>query len=281
MLLLSLEIRELKRYFATFPDDALWIRAYILLMVCADVVCMYGGCGAAYTYLVVGWGDLSSLQVLTVNFIIYEASMAVGMILLHLFLIRRFFVLSHNHIASFLLCLPAGTTFIAGLVVTYLTGVFKQTSDRPRLRTTVTIFSLSSSVVDTIIAAAMMYQLHRVQSPFNRTDGLVRRLMRNTILSGATTGVFALATFLAFNFIPLSNIVLIFSFNISRVGTLTVLYNLNDRRRARDQLEATEITVPADELYHDDEAQTNNTRPIQLPTVSGSRDVFDSKGYTV
>ncbi|KAH7093974.1 hypothetical protein BKA62DRAFT_775723 [Auriculariales sp. MPI-PUGE-AT-0066] len=281
MLLLSLEIRELKRYFTTFPDDALWIRAYILLMVCADVVCMYGGCGAAYTYLVVGWGDLSSLQFMTVNYDIYEASMSVGMILLHFFLIRRFFVLSHNRFVSFLLCLPAATACIAGLVLTYMSGVkFKKTSDRPHLLTPVTIFSLSSFVADTIIAAAMMYQLHRVQSPFDRTDGLVRRLMRNTILSGATTGVFAFVAFLLFHFNPLSNIVLIFSFNISRVGTLTVLYNLNDRRQARDQLEATEVT-PVNELYHHDEAQTKNITSIHLPGVSGSQDVFGSKSYTV
>ncbi|KAH7098000.1 hypothetical protein BKA62DRAFT_773812 [Auriculariales sp. MPI-PUGE-AT-0066] len=177
-------------------------------MVCSDVVCMYGGCGAAYTYLIVGWGDLSIAATVSINYAIYLASLVVGVGMLHAFLIRRYLLLSRNRVFSGFLAVPALTALIGGLVVSSDAATkLKLWSDRPRERTMVMcvqpgldfryltrlrVWCISSVVADAMIAAAMMHQLHSIRVPNNRTNGLIRRLMRNTILSGAAPGILAL-----------------------------------------------------------------------------------------
>ncbi|KAH7093969.1 hypothetical protein BKA62DRAFT_721611 [Auriculariales sp. MPI-PUGE-AT-0066] len=280
-MLLGLELTQLVRYFREFPKDSNWIRAYVVTMVCVDMVCMYGSCGAAYTYLVIGWGDLEIMEVLSIHLAVYDGAMAVGIIMVHAFLIRRYLALSRNRIVSLLLCVPALTAFILGMIVTYLTAVkYRKSSERPHERPWVTAFFVMSAIADTVIAAVMMHQLHRLRSSIDRTDGLVLRLMRNTALSGAAPCVLALASFIAFLFAPLSNVVLVFTFNISRAGTLTVLYNLNDRKRARAQLDAPEDTVIPDDPDNY-EPHRADARPVILAHANESHDALDSKNHAV
>ncbi|KAH7093967.1 hypothetical protein BKA62DRAFT_784944 [Auriculariales sp. MPI-PUGE-AT-0066] len=283
--LLGLEICELARYFARFPDDSFWTRAHVVCMFCVDMICMYGACGAAYSYLVSGWGDLEAMETLSVNFAIYDGAMAVGILLVHVFLIRRYLLLSKNRFISLLLCLPALSAFINGAIVTYLTGVvYRKASDRPYERPWVTAFFVSSAIADTVIAVAMTHQLQNLQSPVDRTTGLIRRLMRNTILSGIAPSLLAIASFLSFLFDPISNTILIFTFNITRAGTLTVLYNLNHRRRARAQLEVVvevDETVLSDRHNNRSDPQTANMHSLRLGDVGASHEAIDSKNYSI
>ncbi|KAH7097999.1 hypothetical protein BKA62DRAFT_814392 [Auriculariales sp. MPI-PUGE-AT-0066] len=247
-LLLGLEISELERYFSSFPDDALWIRAFVVLMVCLDLLCTYGGCRAAYAYLVTGWGNLAILQ--TVNF--------------------------KNRIISVLLCVPALAALICGLIITINTATkYTKSSERPQQRIMVRIWSISSTSADTVIAIAMMHLLYRLLSPLERTTGLLKRLMRNTILSGVAPAILCLSSFLSYQLFPLANTAFIFSFNISRAGTLTVLYNLNDRKRSRLALQVTDDTT-LDDLHHH-RARGVNVRSVGIERGDGSREVLDSK----
>ncbi|KAH7099092.1 hypothetical protein BKA62DRAFT_758857 [Auriculariales sp. MPI-PUGE-AT-0066] len=197
-----------------------------------------GACGLAYSYTVLGWGDVSVLAFLNINFSVFIAAMSIVVLMMHGFLILRYYGLSKNRVVSLLLCIPALVACGGGLVVAWATaGKYNLASSRPKLRIFVTVVSSGSFGADACIAAAVMYELHRVTTTVERTQSLIRRLMRNSFLSGCATSVLALLNLIFFSKFPMANTGLIFSMNVSRTSAITVLYNLNDRRRARSELD--------------------------------------------
>jgi hypothetical protein len=70
-----------------------------------------------------------------------------------------------------------------------------------------------------------------MESAFASTRSLLHRLAANAIQTGTVTSVLAIVTLLVFLTNPHSNLVIAFEFTLGRVYSLTLLYNLNQRRR--------------------------------------------------
>ncbi|KAH7099085.1 hypothetical protein BKA62DRAFT_710849 [Auriculariales sp. MPI-PUGE-AT-0066] len=245
MLLLGFELAELWEYYGAFSTNSLSNHVYIALLVCAEILSTCGACGLAYTYVVIGWGDQAAMSVQNVTFQIYIAGMAAAVFLMHTFLIRRYLVLSKNRIVSALLCALALTALSMAIVMAWGTIHWVNRSDRPKQRPLVTSWGVASIVADASITSAVWYQLNRVGRTVEDSQGLVKRLMRNTLLSGAITAVLALITFILFALLPLVNAGLAVALSIGRASFLTVLYNINDWNRAKHKLNVASIPMNA------------------------------------
>ena len=79
--------------------------------------------------------SLCPLRLLHRNFSIYVCTCAVVVFTMHMFLIRRYLVLSKNWVVSALLALVALTGLVGGVIVTWAVGVkYTDASERPKQR---------------------------------------------------------------------------------------------------------------------------------------------------
>ncbi|KAH7099091.1 hypothetical protein BKA62DRAFT_772772 [Auriculariales sp. MPI-PUGE-AT-0066] len=184
LLLLGIEIVQLANYIKLFPSDAVWIRIFISSMVCVDVINTCGVCGLAYACTVLGWGDMTVLNFSNINFSVFAVAMSIGVLMMHTFLILRYYGLSKNLVVSLLLCVPALVACGGGLSISWAAATkFVAASDRPKLRIYVTVVSSGSFGADVCITAAVMYELHRVTTTFERTQRQVPRIVVTSCLT--------------------------------------------------------------------------------------------------
>ncbi|KAH7102102.1 hypothetical protein BKA62DRAFT_829684 [Auriculariales sp. MPI-PUGE-AT-0066] len=201
-----IEIVLLWSYFSKFSGDRLWVRVHIVLMFLLDITATVAVCALAYAYCVTGWGDLAAMQHQNFNFTIYASTSGCIAILMHGFLIRRYLILSKNWLVS------RAARF-----------------DRPKQRPFTVVWLAGTCIAYVLIALALVFELSRIKSSFGQTQTLIRRLVRNSIMSGvgpAVCAIVSLATFLPF---PNANICLVFALPLGRICTVTVLYNLHQR----------------------------------------------------
>ncbi|KAH7099078.1 hypothetical protein BKA62DRAFT_831999 [Auriculariales sp. MPI-PUGE-AT-0066] len=274
MTLLGLELIQIWNYFAGFLKERPWIRLYVALLICAEIVSTCGTCGLAYWYVVLGWGDLDIMSKQHITLPIFLIGMVTAVVMMHAFLIRRYLVLSKNRTIAGLLCFPALLTFTMGIMTIWAIGFQPaKAGDRPRQRIFVTIWSAASVVADASIAVSVWYELNRVMKPGDKTQSIFNRLLRNTVLSGAVTAVLAFFSLSVFVTLPSQNTWLIFSMSLGRVSALAVLRSLNDCKRASNELDrgSYPMSTTASARFQNPNNSTNTGQSMHIYGVNISR----------
>ncbi|KAH7099088.1 hypothetical protein BKA62DRAFT_772769 [Auriculariales sp. MPI-PUGE-AT-0066] len=226
----ALEGTQLYKYFISFSSDRLWTRVLVVVMSAIDLAATCSICALAYNYAVSGWGDVVELQHQNVNFTIFTSTTGCVALLMHIFLIRRYFLLSNNFVVAGLLALPAFAGFVGAMLVTWAVGTqYTESSERYKQRPYLIVWLVGAATADILISCSLIYELSKIKTSFKHTQSLIGRLVRNSIMSGMLPALLAVTALVTFLPIPDRNYSLIFSFPLGRVSTLTVLYTLNQR----------------------------------------------------
>lgn len=128
------------------------------------------------------------------------------------------------------------------------------------------IFFCASAGADIAISIALLWQFSRVNTIFDHTKSLMRRLIGNTIRSGAATSFVALLGFTLFMVGKQQNWATGVVFVEARVYNLTMLYNLNLRKSVGGAGRSTGRQTSDIEMEND----ASRRRPMQTDTVGMS-----------
>ncbi|KAH7100734.1 hypothetical protein BKA62DRAFT_232662 [Auriculariales sp. MPI-PUGE-AT-0066] len=232
VMLFAVELTMLWRYFSVYQRDVIWIRIIAISMPIIDFLAVAAICAMSYAYVITGWGDLVAMTKQGPEFPIYVMTTACNVLFMHGFLLHRYLILSRNYIVGVVLALISLTAFVGGTVVAWAIHHFTDMADRPKLKAFVTIWLAAAVAADVLIAVALILELARVKTSFQKTKSLLRRLIGMSIASGsftATLAVLALSTYLSS---PSTNYCLLFAVCIGRASTITVLFNVNERGTA-------------------------------------------------
>ena len=134
------------------------------------------------------------------------------------------------------------------------------------------IFFCASAASDIAIAIALFWKFSKVNTIFDHTKSLMRRLMVLSISSGATTSFVALFGFTLFMVGKQQNWATGVVFVEGRVYNLTLLYNLNLRKSTAASGSSRGSKRPTNEIEMDGDSHLR--RPAQ-------NDTFDMSGVHV
>lgn len=155
-------------------------------------------------------------------------------------------------------------------------------ADRPKLKNFVTVWLVAAVAADLFIAIALIIELARVKTTFQQTRSLIRRLIRTSVASGSFTAALAILALTTYLASPATNTCLMFAMLIGRTASITVLYNVNERRSQQSGSSAG-TTIPLDTKVHGGTAMTGGIGVHQMSIVhvdaqSGRTD-FDTNSY--
>ncbi|KAJ7436351.1 hypothetical protein FB451DRAFT_1571095 [Mycena latifolia] len=229
-MLYMLEILELIKYFKTFRNDSATVKTFIVILALLDTTCTFAEWACIYLYGVLHWGDLDYLayQNLVIPIYIYTSGI-IGCIVQN-FLISRYYKLTKRR----LICAGLVVMTVASLVgsvwcATQLSIVTDYDHRSVAVKSAI-LWLVSSAATDISIAAALVLQLQGVKTAFHETRSLLRRLIFHTIQTGSLTTAIAICVLATYLTDTSANICVGFGFMLGRLYTLTMLFNLNNRK---------------------------------------------------
>jgi len=235
LILYTLELVAVIRYYSISKrsQDSLLFHAMVYCTFVVDTVSTIAACVCIYLYTITHWGDVNYLEKqhwpIAVSFVTFGISATV----VRCFLIFRYWKLSqNNYITSVLIffMLASFGSFVGVLVSGLVHMAYVK---RAKILLSALISFSTSAASDISIALALLWQLSQIKSPFKATQSLIRRLMASTIRTGTVTSVVGIIILILFLTDKQSNVPIGFAYCISRIYTLTMLYNLNNRSSLR------------------------------------------------
>jgi hypothetical protein len=180
-----------------------------------------------------------------------------------MFLTQRYYTLSRNLFVSTLIVLTALFSLCAVLAATVMNAIHSAYSDRRMVTIPTTLWISSAVVTDWAIAAALVWELRRLDSivTMRSTHHMIRRLMSDAIKTGAVTSLLVTSSIIVYMLLPETNLPVGIGFTFGRVYSLTMLYNINHRggpSKYRRGTERDETSI---------ESPTGRARPYVLTTM--------------
>ncbi|KAJ7866805.1 hypothetical protein B0H14DRAFT_2573235 [Mycena olivaceomarginata] len=278
----------------TWANSILYTIEIVQLLVSSAIVFDSVSMIANYTgvYLNQYWPD--SLYVFTTG--------VVGA-LAQSFLAGRYWRLSRNRFITptlfFFIMVAIGGAFASGATL----AIFPEYKDRKKVIIPATTWLVTSAVTDISIAVALLLEFRKVKSSFKETKGLLKRLVAQTVQTGAAGATVALAILVAFLAKKESNISTGIGYCIGHVYCITMvrttvkksLANLNSRKagktwsgndtssgaitQLRGERENQELSGGGDE-YGGIRSFKTKRLPDNSPAVEMERIVNDSASYS-
>ncbi|KAJ7689578.1 hypothetical protein B0H17DRAFT_983555 [Mycena rosella] len=233
-----LEILEVIKYYKRFPKDSKTIKTCIFTLVLLDTTCTFSEWACIYLYGVLHWGDLSYLgyQNLVIPIYIYTSGI-IGLIVQN-FLISRYYKLTKRRAVCAILVVMSMTAEAGSLWCATQLSIVTDYAHRNVAIYSAILWLASSAATDISIASALVLQLYSVTSSFRETRSLIRRLIFNTIQTGSFTTAVAICVLVSYLIDTNVNICVGFGFTLGRLYTLTMLFNLNNRRISKNDGES-------------------------------------------
>ncbi|TFK37449.1 hypothetical protein BDQ12DRAFT_724281 [Crucibulum laeve] len=118
-----------------------------------------------------------------------------------------------------------------------------------RLEIPVTCWLVLQTATDLILNGLLIYILARQRTGVQRTDTVLKRLIRGAVQSGLFVTVFAMGDLFSFRFRSATNLYAMFAYPIGRVYTNTLMDTLNTRVNLRAIMDTT-IDMDATSAFH-------------------------------
>ncbi|KAF5343625.1 hypothetical protein D9758_015441 [Tetrapyrgos nigripes] len=224
-------------YYMSFPNDKLWIKSTVYLLLMLDIMHVVFMSDNAWRFLCTGWGIPDHLHLFSWGFAFLPFYTGVCSAIVQFFFAYRIYVLGMQlankivtwAVIAFVTCI-ALAQFIAALVSTAQLWRIGDMDRFDEVYTEVSIWVAGDIACDVVITISMIYLLNTARGGTSqRTELLLTRLIRNTVETGAVTsvtGTFHLAFFLGSKNTALH---LAFSLYLSKIYTNTLFASLNAR----------------------------------------------------
>ncbi|TFK36128.1 hypothetical protein BDQ12DRAFT_654948 [Crucibulum laeve] len=226
-------------YGTTKFNDPLWIRFIVWTLFVTDtahsIIAIYAG----YDMCVTNYGNPASLLLVSWTIPVLAIATAFAAILTQAFLGHRVYVFMKSKILSGILGLLSIVAFIFAVYAGYLAIEVKEVTHFNRLEIPVTCWLVLQTATDLILNGLLIYILARQRTGVQRTDTVLKRLIRGAVQSGLFVTVFAMGDLFSFRFRSATNLYAMFAYPIGRVYTNTLMDTLNTRVNLRAIMDTT------------------------------------------
>lgn len=238
-MLYMLQIMQTCKFFTVFSNEHKVIKAVVAGALFADTLGTMNVCACVYLYCISHWGDWN--YILNQNWSVpaYVILSGISACITQLFLTWRFWILTRNRFVSFVLVALTATALAGALVNAATVVAYSAYSQRDHNIKTVTLWLVASVAADIAIAAALVWRLKSMDSPFPSTQSLIHQLIVTSISTGSATSLLAVVCLILYLIDTHINITVGFGFCLGRLYSLTMLFNLNTRPKGFVGLDCT------------------------------------------
>ncbi|KAJ7349656.1 hypothetical protein DFH08DRAFT_1079061, partial [Mycena albidolilacea] len=235
--LYTIEITQAAYYYRHFKHDNWKLKLLVSSAIAIDMVSMIANYSSVYLYTITHWGDLAYVQNQYWFDPLYLFATGIMAALVQSFLAARYWFLTRNKFITltlfFFITAALGGAFAGGITI----AIYPEYTNREKATIPATTWMITGVVADISIASALLFKLMKAKSSFVGTrsssaSSLLNRLMAQTIQTGTSSASIALAALIAFLAKKESNIPTGIAYCLSRVYCITLLANLNSRKRA-------------------------------------------------
>ncbi|KAM0750120.1 hypothetical protein T439DRAFT_356769 [Meredithblackwellia eburnea MCA 4105] len=245
IVLYTVEVFQLWRYFSLYPQDGKLIKSSVVLASVSDSVSTIVTLVTVYQYTITNWGNVLYLLRQPVYFSIHVLFTLPPTIITQIYLGGRIYRLM-NTVRDRATAWTTGVTAVLGacIVASLAVGLwvsailmkFRTIQDRPKLTAPIIAWASTGGATDVFLSALLVILVVRMQkeTPLNsnsRMTPVIQRLLIRAIESGVILAAIALLPLILFLNDKSSNAQTAASFCIGRVYTLTLLSNLLGRHR--------------------------------------------------
>ncbi|KAJ7277147.1 hypothetical protein C8J57DRAFT_1308657 [Mycena rebaudengoi] len=229
MILYTLELLQVYRYFSRFPTDPWFNKICVIATLLSDLVAV-GACSAVtYLYSVSHWGDQQFLMTQPRVIAVSNVTAGLTAVIVQIWLTHMVFNLTKKWI-----WIPIISTFIllGGMAAVATTYEFLRNPSLglSHLATYVTAWLCFQAAADLIIAGVLVVKLRALKTNFIGTKHLIRRMSLAAVRNGSITTILIIIGIILFRVEPQTNTATMIEMTIGRVYTLSMLVNLNSRR---------------------------------------------------
>ncbi|KAF7294182.1 hypothetical protein HMN09_01146600 [Mycena chlorophos] len=223
------------KFHLTFPNERLWIRILVYTLFTLEVVQTAITSHFAYSLLVVSWGDPTIFSKLPWSSLAVPIFTGITSASVQMFYAWRIYVLKKERIWARVVCVLIIMLALMQSLAAFITdarfAVTTQISVLAELMIGVKVWLMGSAACDLVITVTLLIILteYRRNTPWKRMDGLLARLIYNTIETGAVTSVVAVCDVVLFILFPETNLHQTPAFMLGKLYTNVLLTTLNAR----------------------------------------------------
>ncbi|CAE6432876.1 unnamed protein product [Rhizoctonia solani] len=222
-------------YYTSFPKDAKWIKTMVAWLLILESLNSAFNTGLVWRYTIILFGDLEGLRhshwliaSLEPFMTVTIASTAQG------FFAWRIVKLTNQVWLGWLIATVILTQFGAGTSGSIGGFMVKDFDRYPELNVRVIVWLVSTVVTDSVITCILTWYLRTHRTGYSKTDDIISRLVRNTMQTGLTFTMWAMADMVFFLVMPSTNMHVLFQLPMSKLYTASLLSTLNARKDIRD-----------------------------------------------
>ncbi|KZP31931.1 hypothetical protein FIBSPDRAFT_706534, partial [Athelia psychrophila] len=170
-----------------YQVDKLWLKLFVGVLVTLDAANSAASMAWIYQLLIDGWGNIAAFESAGWPAGMLELTLAPIGGLVHLFFVRRIYIISGTRWITLVILFFSILAFCAGIgtgIATLWIGDFSQFG---KLKSVATVWAITPVVADITITVVMTYYLHRSKGNFAATDRLLDRIMQLTVQNCALT----------------------------------------------------------------------------------------------
>ncbi|KAJ7185224.1 hypothetical protein C8R46DRAFT_375026 [Mycena filopes] len=236
-LLLGVGFAQAFRYFRKFPNDNLFKKCIVALVLVLLVVASAMECAEMYMHVVRDWGKPMARTVHTWPPLVFVICNTLTGNIVNQFLVHRFYAVSKNLWMTLILCLLNLGSLVMSLIglsllANYVDGTATSAETR-RIIPVSAVWTSISVIADVAIALSLVWTLRGMQTSFRGSTQLIQHIIAVSIQNGCTTSACAIATLIANVLVPENKVDELFYFLTGPLYLLTLLSNLTLRESAQ------------------------------------------------
>ncbi|KAJ7068846.1 hypothetical protein C8F01DRAFT_1247332 [Mycena amicta] len=234
-LLLGTLATQVYKFHINFPNERWWIRTLVLTLFTLEVAQTAITSHFAYSLLVVNWGAPAIFAKLPFSSLAVPIFTGITSASVQCFYSWRIYVLKGDRLWARVVCVVVVMLAFMQSLAAFITdarfAVTTQLSELDQLMIGVKVWLIGSAACDVVITLTLLNILteYRRKTPWKRMDGLLAKLIYNTIETGAVTSVVAVADVILFILFPQTNLHQTPAFMLGKLYTNVLLTTLNAR----------------------------------------------------
>ncbi|KAF7302227.1 hypothetical protein MIND_00789700 [Mycena indigotica] len=234
-LLLGTLAVQVYKFHVTFPNERWWLRALVFTLFTLEIVQTAITSHFAYSLLVINWGQPEIFAKLPWSSLAVPIFTGITSASVQIFYAWRIHALKGARLWARFVCVVIIMLALMQSLAAFITdarfAITTQLSELASLMIGVKVWLIGSAACDIVITVTLLGILteYRRNTPWKRMDGLLAKLIYNTIETGAITTFVAVADVILFILLPQTNLHQTPALMLGKLYTNVLLTTLNAR----------------------------------------------------
>jgi len=224
-------------YFHNYPSDRKLFKVSVAVLWVLDALHLCLIIEATWHYIVIGFGSLKGLEVVTWSIKLQIAiNVIIVLIVQGLYALRVWWLGGyHGGILGYIVAGVVLGGFVIGTVVVYETYQLTFYTELGNMAWAIEASYATSTSIDFVISLAMCHYLMKSRGNISALNSKISTVMQYTLSSGLFTSACSLASLFTFIFMPNTFVFLGLTFLLNQFYVGSFLTMLNARRRAHSR----------------------------------------------